>query len=86
MVVNFFNLINDTTIIIFKCDRRDKANGTVCKEKICLSNKNWSTWHKLNSNDNIESDIDSIETRSLPASITREWHPTVPKPFSFTLR
>ncbi|OAD58342.1 hypothetical protein WN48_11304 [Eufriesea mexicana] len=67
-------------------NRRDKRNETVCKEKIRLNNKNWGTWHKLNSNDNIESDIDSMETRSLPASITKEWHPTIPKPFSFTLR
>ncbi|KAK1132467.1 hypothetical protein K0M31_013853 [Melipona bicolor] len=54
------------------------------KEKICLNDENWLNVE--NSNDNIESDIDSIETRSLPANITKEWHPTVPKPFSFTMR
>ncbi|KAK9306055.1 hypothetical protein QLX08_003118 [Tetragonisca angustula] len=61
-----------------------KGNGTICKEKICLNDENWLNVE--NSNDNIESDIDSIETRSLPANITKEWHPTVPKPFSFTIR
>ncbi|XP_016912876.1 protein FAM161A isoform X3 [Apis cerana] len=66
--------------------RRDKENGTECKEKIYLNNKNWNTCDKINTNDNIESDIDNAETRSLPANITKEWHPTVPKPFNFTLR
>lgn len=51
-----------------------------------MNNKNWSTCNKINTNDNIESDIDNAETRSLPANITKEWHPTVPKPFNFTLR
>lgn len=64
--------------------RRDKENGTECKKKIYLNNKN--TCDKININDNIESDIDNAETRSLPANITKEWHPTVPKPFNFTLR
>lgn len=73
-------------VIIFKCSRRDKENGTECKEKIYLNNKNWNTCDKINTNDNIESDIDNAETRSLPANITKEWHPTVPKPFNFTLR
>lgn len=49
-----------------------------------MNNKN--TCDKININDNIESDIDNAETRSLPANITKEWHPTVPKPFNFTLR
>ncbi|XP_031774073.1 protein FAM161A isoform X1 [Apis florea] len=66
--------------------RRDKENGTECKEKIYLNNKNWNTYNKINTNDNIESDIDNAETRSLPANIAKEWHPTVPKPFNFTLR
>ncbi|KOC63287.1 Protein FAM161A [Habropoda laboriosa] len=65
---------------------RDKENETVCKEKACLTNENWTMWNKLNRDDSMESDIDSIETRSLPASLTKVWHPTVPKPFSFTLR
>lgn len=79
-------LIKAVIIDISKCNRRYEGNGTVCKKKIYLSNKNWSTWNKLSSNDNIESDTDSIETRSLPANIAKEWHPTVPKPFSFTVR
>ncbi|XP_028522988.1 protein FAM161A isoform X2 [Apis cerana] len=70
----------------FLTNRRDKENGTECKEKIYLNNKNWNTCDKINTNDNIESDIDNAETRSLPANITKEWHPTVPKPFNFTLR
>ncbi|XP_076392298.1 uncharacterized protein LOC100883008 isoform X2 [Megachile rotundata] len=54
--------------------------------EINSASKSWRTLSRLNSSDSIESDIDSIETQSLPASATKEWHPTVPKPFSFTLR
>lgn len=43
-------------------------------------------WNKSKDDDNLESDVDNIETRSLPANTSKEWHPTVPKPFSFTLR
>ncbi|XP_076762207.1 protein FAM161A-like [Xylocopa sonorina] len=66
--------------------RRDGKDQNICNEELCLTDKNWNLWRKLNGDDNIESDIDSMETRSLPASIRKEWHPTVPKPFNFTLR
>ncbi|KAG5319057.1 F161A protein, partial [Acromyrmex heyeri] len=47
----------------------------------------YSTWSESKSDDSVDSDgEDSIETKSLPPSSSKEWHPTVPKPFSFTLR
>ncbi|CAK9809068.1 Protein FAM161A [Anthophora plagiata] len=80
-------LSEDQDFSINTYTRKNKENETVCKEETCLTNENCSMWNKLNSNDSVESDdTDSIETRSLPASITKGWHPTVPKPFSFTLR
>lgn len=82
--MNFCYFIEVVIITIFKYSKSYKGNETICKEKICLNDENWLNVE--NSNDNIESDIDSIETRSLPANITKEWHPTVPKPFSFTIR
>ncbi|XP_034192902.2 uncharacterized protein LOC117610073 [Osmia lignaria lignaria] len=77
----FNGLTEDQDLFTNRCSRRDKRN-----EKVYSASKNCKTLSRLNSDDSMESDIDSIETRSLPASITKEWHPTVPQPFSFTLR
>ncbi|XP_015439693.1 PREDICTED: protein FAM161A [Dufourea novaeangliae] len=80
----FVCLMEDPNLLI---DRYlDKDAKTVCNEKIHSIDNNWRMWNEFKSKDTVESDIDSVETRSLPASISKEWHPTVPKPFSFTLR
>lgn len=60
---------------------------TMRNKEIHSANKSWSTWSESKSNDSLNSDgEDSIETKSLPPNSSKEWHPTVPKPFSFTLR
>nr|XP_033328223.1 protein FAM161A isoform X1 [Megalopta genalis]XP_033328224.1 protein FAM161A isoform X1 [Megalopta genalis]XP_033328225.1 protein FAM161A isoform X1 [Megalopta genalis] len=66
--------------------QKDKESKTMCNEKIHLADNSWKLWSESYSKDELESDMDSIETRSLPASNSKEWHPTIPKPFSFTLR
>jgi len=53
-------------------------------KEIFAANKSWSTWSESKSDDS--DGEDSIETKSLPPNSSKEWHPTVPKPFSFTLR
>ena len=82
----FAGLVEDQDLLTNRCKQRDKEAKTECNEKIHLASNSWRTWYNLKNDDNIESDTDSIETRSLPASSSKEWHPTVPKPFSFTLR
>ncbi|XP_076666287.1 uncharacterized protein LOC143367903 isoform X4 [Andrena cerasifolii] len=82
----FAGLVEDQDLLTNRCKQRDKEAKTECNEKIHLASNSWRAWYKLKNDDNIESDTDSIETRSLPASSSKEWHPTVPKPFSFTLR
>ncbi|XP_078036053.1 protein FAM161A-like [Augochlora pura] len=66
--------------------QRDKESKTMCNEKIHLADNSWKLSSESHSKGELDSDTDSIETRSLPASTSKEWHPTVPKPFSFTLR
>ncbi|XP_076164411.1 protein FAM161A-like isoform X2 [Ptiloglossa arizonensis] len=82
----FAGLAEDQDLLTNRCKQKDKEAKTICNEKIYSANSSWRTWNKSKSDDSTESDTDSIETRSLPASISKEWHPTVPKPFSFTLR
>ncbi|XP_076637313.1 protein FAM161A-like [Colletes latitarsis] len=82
----FIGLVEDQDLLTNRCKQKDKEAKTICNEKIHLANNSWRTWNKSKSYDSIESDTDSVETRSLPASSSKEWHPTVPKPFSFTLR
>lgn len=55
-------------------------------KEILAANKSWSTWSESKSNSLNSDDEDNIETKSLPPNMSKEWHPTVPKPFSFTLR
>lgn len=57
-------------------------------KEILAANKSWSTWSESKSDASIDSEDgeDSIETKSLPPSSSKEWHPTVPKPFNFMLR
>lgn len=57
-------------------------------KEIHSANKSWSTWSESKSDDsvNIEDGEDSVEAKILPPNSSKEWHPTVPKPFSFTLR
>lgn len=55
-------------------------------KEILAANKSWSTWSESKTNSLDSDDEDNIETKSLPPSMSKEWHPTVPKPFSFTLR
>ncbi|XP_026674332.1 protein FAM161A isoform X2 [Ceratina calcarata] len=70
-----------------RCDEREREDENQCKEKVYLINgRDWDVWDKLNNDDYIGSDIDTMETRSLPGNDSKEWHPTVPKPFTFTLR
>lgn len=82
-------MIKTVTISTFRYNRGERKGVIVFEGTIFLPNRNCKTWNKLNIDDvddDMESDIDTIETRSLPGSITKEWQPTVPKPFSFTLR
>ncbi|XP_053985596.1 protein FAM161A [Hylaeus volcanicus] len=83
---NFAGLADDQDLLTNRCKKKDKEAKTICNEKIHSANNSWRTWFQSKNDDSIESDIDSVETRSLPASTSKEWHPTVPKPFSFTLR
>ncbi|XP_043255067.1 protein FAM161A [Colletes gigas] len=82
----FIGLVEDQDLLTNRCKQKDKEAKTICNEKIHLADNSWRTWNKSKSYDSIESDTESVETRSLPASSSKEWHPTVPKPFSFTLR
>ncbi|XP_076657386.1 uncharacterized protein LOC143361681 isoform X2 [Halictus rubicundus] len=82
----FLCLTEDQDLPTNRQKRRDKESKTICNEKIHLADNSWRLWDESKSQDKLESDTDSIETRSLPASTSKEWHPTVPKPFSFTLR
>ncbi|XP_011697161.1 PREDICTED: protein FAM161A [Wasmannia auropunctata] len=70
-----------------RCRDKDKEAKTIRNKEILAANKSWSTWSGSKSDDSVNSDgEDSIETKSLPPNSSKEWHPTVPKPFSFTLR
>lgn len=56
-------------------------------KEILAASKSWSTRSGSKSEDSVNSDgDDSIETKSLPPNNSKDWHPTVPKPFSFTLK
>nr|XP_031825643.1 protein FAM161A [Nomia melanderi]XP_031825644.1 protein FAM161A [Nomia melanderi] len=82
----FVYLLEDEDFLENRYKQRDKESKTICNEKLHLADNYWGAWYESKSKDKLESDTDSIETRSLPASTSKEWHPTVPKPFSFTLR
>ncbi|XP_032667921.1 protein FAM161A [Odontomachus brunneus] len=83
----FAGLAEDQDLLTYRCRDKDKETKTMRNKEIYSANKSWSTWSESKSNDSLNSDgEDSIETKSLPPNNSKEWHPTVPKPFNFTLR
>ncbi|XP_014477725.1 PREDICTED: protein FAM161A [Dinoponera quadriceps] len=83
----FAGLAEDQDLLTYKCRDKDKETKALRNKEIHSASKSWSTWSESKSNDSLNSDgEDSIETKSLPPNSSKEWHPTVPKPFSFTLR
>ncbi|XP_071578749.1 protein FAM161A-like [Temnothorax nylanderi] len=84
---SFASLAEDQDLLTYRCRDKDKETKTIRNKEILAANKSWSTWSESKSDDSVNSDSeDSIETKSLPPNSSKEWHPTVPKPFSFTLR
>ncbi|KMQ96722.1 hypothetical protein RF55_2983 [Lasius niger] len=84
----FAGLAEDQDLLTYRCRDKDKETKTMRNKEILAAYKSWSTWSGSKSDDDsVDSDgEDSIETKSLPPNGSKEWHPTVPKPFSFTLR
>ncbi|XP_072749671.1 uncharacterized protein [Anoplolepis gracilipes] len=83
----FAGLAEDQDLLTYRCRDKDKEAKTMRNKEIFAANKSWSTWSGSKSDDSVDSDgEDSIETKSLPPDSSKEWHPTLPKPFSFTLR
>ncbi|XP_024938932.1 uncharacterized protein LOC107265737 [Cephus cinctus] len=84
----FAGLAEDQDLLTYRCKGKDKDAKTLRNREIHSARKSWSTWSESKSMDSpdTDEDDDSIETRSLPPSSPKRWHPTVPKPFSFTLR
>ncbi|XP_011874707.1 PREDICTED: protein FAM161A [Vollenhovia emeryi] len=84
---SFAGLAENQDLLTYRCRDKDKEAKTIRNKEILAANKSWSTWSESKSDDSVNSDgEDSIETKSLPPNSSKEWHPTVPKPFSFTLR
>ncbi|XP_012535069.1 protein FAM161A [Monomorium pharaonis] len=84
---NFAGLAEDQDLLTYRCRDKDKETKTMRNKEILAANKSWSTWSESKSDDSVNSDgEDSIETKSLPPNSSKEWHPTVPRPFTFTLR
>ncbi|XP_039314475.1 protein FAM161A isoform X2 [Solenopsis invicta] len=84
---NFAGLAEDQDLLTYRYRDKDKETKTMRNKEILAANKSWSTWSESKSDDSVNSDgEDSIETKSLPPNSSKEWHPTVPRPFSFTLR
>ncbi|XP_035719659.1 protein FAM161A-like isoform X4 [Vespa mandarinia] len=82
---SFSGLMEDQDILTYRF--KDKETKAIRNKEIYTTNKNRNRWSESKSNESLNSDSkDSEETKSLPASGSKEWHPTVPKPFSFTLR
>ncbi|XP_014611703.1 PREDICTED: protein FAM161A [Polistes canadensis] len=82
---SFAGLMEDQDLLTFRF--KDKEAKATRNKEIHIANKGWNTWSESKSNESLNNDSeDSVETKSLPASSPKEWHPTVPKPFSFTLR
>ncbi|KAM0737427.1 Protein FAM161A [Formica fusca] len=83
----FAGLAEDQDLLTYRCRDKDKEMKTMRNKEIFAANKSWSTWSGSKSDESVDSDgEDSIETKSLPPNSSKEWHPTLPKPFSFTLR
>ncbi|EZA55836.1 hypothetical protein X777_04011 [Ooceraea biroi] len=86
---SFAGLAEDQDLLTYRCRDKDKETKTMRNKEILAASKSWSTWSESKSDDSVDSDDDdddSIETKSLPPSNSKDWHPTVPMPFSFTLR
>ncbi|XP_011629950.1 protein FAM161A isoform X2 [Pogonomyrmex barbatus] len=84
---SFAGLAEDQDLLTYRCRGKDKEAKTMRNKEILAANKSWTTWSESKSDDSANSDgEDSIETKSLPPNSSKDWHPTVPKPFSFTLR
>ncbi|KAL6256345.1 hypothetical protein P5V15_012462 [Pogonomyrmex californicus] len=84
---SFAGLAEDQDLLTYRCRDKDKEAKTMRNKEILAANKSWTTWSESKSDDSVNSDgEDSIETKSLPPNSSKDWHPTVPKPFSFTLR
>ncbi|XP_047353124.1 protein FAM161A isoform X1 [Vespa velutina] len=82
---SFSGLMEDQDILTYRF--KDKEAKAIRNKEIYTTNKDRNRWSESKSNESLNSDSeDSEETKSLPASGSKEWHPTVPKPFSFTLR
>ncbi|KAI4498471.1 hypothetical protein M0802_006406 [Mischocyttarus mexicanus] len=82
---SFAGLMEDQDLLTFRY--KDKEAKATRNKEIHTANKDWNTWSESKSNESLDNvSEDSVETKSLPASSPKEWHPTIPKPFSFTLR
>ncbi|XP_046818804.1 protein FAM161A isoform X2 [Vespa crabro] len=82
---SFSGLMEDQDILTYRF--KNKEAKAIRNKEIYTTNKDQNRWSESKSNESLNSDSeDSEETKSLPASGSKEWHPTVPKPFSFTLR
>ncbi|XP_046628946.1 protein FAM161A isoform X4 [Neodiprion virginianus] len=81
----FAGLAEDQDLLTYRC--KDKDAKTLRNREIHSATKSWSTWSQSKSRESVESDAgDSMETKSLPPDSPKKWHPTVPKPFNFTIR
>ncbi|XP_031785762.1 protein FAM161A [Nasonia vitripennis] len=87
-LVSFSRLAEDQDFLTYRCKYRDKTAKTRRNEEILSASKDWSSGSESKcSGDSLESDDQeiSVETKSLPPRSPKRWHPTLPKPFSFTL-
>lgn len=83
----FAGLAEDQDLLTYRCWDKDKETKTMHNKEILAASKSWSTRSGSKSEDSVNSDgDDSIETKSLPPNNSKDWHLTVPKPFSFTLK
>ncbi|XP_051153245.1 protein FAM161A [Leptopilina boulardi] len=83
----FDRLAEDQDLLTYRWKDKTKAAKTIHNSKIHSGNKSWSIESDSKSPDSVESDNEnSLETKSLPPHSPERWHPTVPKPFTFTLR
>ncbi|XP_012265980.2 protein FAM161A isoform X1 [Athalia rosae] len=81
----FAGLAEDQDFLTYRC--KDKDAKTLHNRKIHSATKSWSNWSPAKSKESIDSEAaDSMETKSLPPDSPKKWHPTVPKPFNFTIR
>ncbi|OXU23830.1 hypothetical protein TSAR_010825 [Trichomalopsis sarcophagae] len=86
---SFSRLAEDQDFLTYRCKYRDKTAKTRRNEEILSASKDWSSGSESKcGGDSLESDDQeiSVETKSLPPRSPKRWHPTLPKPFSFTLR